>query len=63
MWDDLKDWHGWLAGWPLYAAGVLGMTAMIIAVLARFDIGAALAGAFLFGCLIYSIRKDARPDR
>ncbi len=59
MFDTLKDWRGWLADWPLYVAGAVGMIAFIIALAAGSAVGAALSASFLLILLIHSIRKDA----
>lgn len=59
MFDVLKDWRGWLADWPLYVAGILGMVAMIVALTAGSAVGAALSGSFLILLLVHSIRKGA----
>jgi hypothetical protein len=60
MFQALKDWRVWLADWPLYVAGASGTAAMVASLAAGFAFGGALAGAFLFGLLIYAIRADMR---
>jgi hypothetical protein len=60
MFDALKDLRGWLADWPLYVAGVLGMTAMFMALTRGFALGSALAGGFVLGLIVSAILKDAR---
>jgi hypothetical protein len=59
MFEVLKDWRGWLADWPLYVAGAVGMIAFIIALAAGSAVGTALTASFLFLLLVHSIRKGA----